>query len=80
MKIQRTVTERTFYVLDGMLEYRVTHRFNDPPYDVRRPEGTWTVESYKRTHWFLCDPDKATHKRVVKAVQEVLTPTTELAA
>ena len=76
MNINRTETIRTYYVEDGGVSYKVVHQTWTPEPEWRtkyhpNTDGQWSVHASQGSHHYarLCDPDKATHQRVVKAVR-----------
>lgn len=79
MKIESSHTTTEYYVTDGGVRYKVTHRTWSPNpqwrIDYNKPaDGDWNVLAAQGVHAYTrqCDPDKPTFKRVVAAVKELL--------
>jgi len=75
MKITSTITQTTHYVQDGLVPYKVVQTSWSPEPVWRAGKGDkWVVYGSQGIHRYerQCDENKATHKRVVAAVQQML--------
>lgn len=75
MKLESTRTVTDYYVTDGLVPYKVTRESWNPAPSWRNGSGDrWKVFASQGSHRYAreCDETKATHKRVVGAVQWLL--------
>jgi hypothetical protein len=75
MKLSSKNITTTYYVEDGMVPYKVVRTEWSPTPAWRADRGDdWKVFGSQGIHRYekLCDASKATHKRVVAAVQAMI--------